>query len=493
MQHTTADGVTVRIAGAGPDPDLLGAAPDGAVETGPTGVPALEPLVAVTRDGETALHARCSPAEMESIAAKPNDPTAGDPDAVVEHAPDPATLPATGSGLPGLDLGSRVVLGACGWRRPTATEDHEAAGGFLDPDPAAVLDAGADLLGRGWGDLCQDAPLAGVWETARDADGDAAVVLNAHGDAADRLLLESAPFEALDGAAAVAGTVDADRIVVYASTADERTLATAREAAREYPDPPAPIDVVAGPAEYRAAEPTMAIEAIEGNHRLEARISPPGPESVGLFEAPTVVHTARTTAHLAAALRADDGDAGTTRTVTVTGDVEAPATVELAPGATVEDALAAVTVDGTFKAACVGGRFGGVTRDLDVGVDPGALADADLGTEGTVAVLADDRCVLEFVGRRTQFAADENCGRCVPCREGTVQLAELLRDVYDGDYDPAGIEELVGVMERTSVCEFGVAAGRPARTAIDAFESELLAHADGRCPADSCLDAPEAT
>ena len=117
---------------------------------------------------------------------------------------------------------------------------------------------------------------------------------------------------------------------------------------------------------------------------------------------------------------------------------------------------------------------------------PDALTAANLGTEGTVRVLADDRCVLEFVGKRTQYAAEENCGRCVPCREGTTQLTELLRNIYDGAYAPGDIQELVSVMDRSSICAFGVEAGRPARTAIAEFESELQAHADGHCPADSC-------
>ena len=106
-------------------------------------------------------------------------------------------------------------------------------------------------------------------------------------------------------------------------------------------------------------------------------------------------------------------------------------------------------------------------------------------------MLADDRCVLEFVGRRAQFAAAENCGRCVPCREGTTQLAALLRDIYDGAYDPDDIEELIRVIEGSSICTFGVEAGRPTRTAIAEFESELQAHADGHCPANSCPMAAE--
>lgn len=232
----------------------------------------------------------------------------------------------------------------------------------------------------------------------------------------------------------------------------------------------------------------MALEALEGNHRLEARLRPPGPETFGLGGRPTLVHTPRTVAHLAVALR---GAGSGTRVLSVTGDVAAPATVELPETATVGTALDAVEVDGAFKAACVGGRFGGLAASLDVPVDPASLADAGLGTEGDVEVLAGDRCVVAFVGRRARFAAEENCGRCVPCREGTTQLAEALRAVYDGSYDPDAVTELASTMESSSICAFGVDAGRPARTALSAFESEFEAHADGDCPAGSCPEPQE--
>lgn len=481
---TEGGGPVARVAGADP-PD---SAPDGrVVAVGPTGVPAVEPLVAVTRGGQTAFYAQCDPDRVGAVVSSLGDDA--EPDAVVDHDPETTTLPVPD--LPGLATGTRAVLGACGWRRPASPEDHAAAGGFADPDPETVLSAGADLRGRGWGDLCQDDPVGETWERVREGEAGGAVVVNGHGTAADALLLASAPFEVVDGATALARTVGADEVVVYASAADEAAVATAREAVAAHPDPPVPVDVVTGPPEHRAAEPTMALEAIEGNHRLEARLRPPGPETAGLHGRPTLVHTPRTLAHLAVRLR--EGRGSDTRVTTVTGDVESAATVELPASADLADALGAVSTTGAVKAACVGGRFGGLTGDLGVAVDPTSLTDAGLGTEGVVHLLAEDRCVVEFVGQRTRYAAEENCGRCVPCREGTTQLAELLRDVYDGSYDPDGMGELVRVMETTSICAFGVEAGRPARTAIEAFESEFEAHADGRCPAGACLDPLEAT
>ncbi|MFC7076908.1 NADH-ubiquinone oxidoreductase-F iron-sulfur binding region domain-containing protein [Haloarcula halophila] len=478
------DETVLRYSATGP-PELSEVAADAGVTVaavGPSGAPAIEPLVSVTQGGQTTFHTRCSADELRELTAGLDDGLPTDlADAVVDHDPSATSLPVPD--LAGLDAGTRRVTGGWGWRRPTDPDDHEAAGGFVTATAEETERAGESLRGRGWGDWCQDEPLADTWETARHTDGEATVVVNAHGTTADALLLASSPFDVLEGACATARTVDADRVVVYVSEADEDAAASVREAADAYPDLPVAADVVTGPSVYRAAEPTMAIEAVEGNHRLEARLRPPGPAEVGIDGRPTVVHTARTLAQLAHTLRQDGP---TTRLVTVTGDVADPVTVELTEGDSLASAVDATTVEGSLKAACVGGRFGGLTASLDVTADPASLIDAGLGTEGVVEVLSESRCVVEFVGRRAQFAADENCGRCVPCREGTTQLAELLRDLYDGRYDRDGIEELDRVMRTSSICTFGVDAGRPARTAMAAFESEFEAHADGRCPAGAC-------
>lgn len=491
---TEEDRPVIRISDPGSGQDILdpSAGTDGTVvEVGSTGISALEPLVMLTDGGRTAFYTQCSPERASDVASRVGETdefAVGEPDAVVDHDPDTTRLPV--ARVAGAGGGVRDVLGGCGWHRPTAPADHEAAGGFTNADSEDVLRLAAELRGRGWGDLCHDDSLAETWESVRDGEGDKVVVVNAHGNAADTLLLDSSPFEVLDGAVTVADTVGAARIVVYVSTDDEGVVETVREAIENYPSLPVDVGVVTGPAEYRAAEPSMAIEAIEGNHRLEARIRPPDLDEVGLHGQPTLVHTPRTFAQLSAALRA--GATRDTRLVTVAGDVAHHATIEVPQSETLETLVDAVDVTGEFKAAYVGGQFGGLTADLDVGVGGESLSEADLGTDGEITVLTADRCVVEFVGQRTTFAAEENCGRCVPCREGTTQLAALLREVYDGTYDPDGIEELVDVMSTSSICAFGVQAGRPARTALAEFESEFEAHAEGQCPAGSCLETLEA-
>lgn len=458
---------------------------------GSTGIGALGPLVTATAGGKTAFYADPDDDLVDGVAAELADGrvgSTGDPLAVVDHDPDTAVLPVPEDTA--LGVGLRRLLRGAGWHRPTEPGDHAAAGGFVDATLEDVVTAADGLAGRGWGDWSHDEDVSSALDRARDAFGEAAVVVNAHGNPADALLAESVPFSVLEGADLLATALDAERAVVYLSEGDETARERVETAAERYPDPETSFEVVTGPAVHRAAEPTMALEAIEGNHRLEARLRRPGELPV-LDGRPALVHTARTVAHLTARVR--DQAAGLvpagrmdTRIVTVTGDVASPATVELPGTERLDAALDAVSVTGEFKAACIGGRFGGLTDSLAVTPIPTGLTHADLGTEGVVEVLSEDRCVVEFAGRRAQAAADTNCGRCVPCREGATQLTELLREIYDGDYQKEQIEELLRVMDDTSVCAFGVEAARPARTAMNVFGSEFEVHADGRCPAGAC-------
>ncbi|MFC4437198.1 MULTISPECIES: NADH-ubiquinone oxidoreductase-F iron-sulfur binding region domain-containing protein [Natrialbaceae] len=479
------------------------------VETGPTGIRSHEPLVLLTRDGRTTFHPAPVTGRLESLVKTlergdlPTDEAA----AVVEHDPEPSSLPTPDDGP--LSVGRRRVLGRCGWIEPASAPEESAAELASDRPADArsrVRDVG--LLGRGRGDWSTDEPVTEEWNVAgdaADADDDArdpVVVVNANDsddrNETDRTLLESAPGEVLDGALAVAELVGATDVVVYCNEADDRARERVHEAARaveetlyERLDREKGPEVVVGPNQYIAGEPTMALEAMEGNDRLEARLRPPSPAEHGLYGRPTVIHTPRTMAQLRQAMLhpetfdADDADPGT-RLVTVTGDVDATATVELPTGGSLADVREAVELDGQFKMACVGGQFGGFTRSLSHSPSVPALAGAELGTEGVVELLNDEHCVLATAGRRTNFAMEENCGRCVTCREGSKQLTNMLRDVYDGEYEDAKIRELTRVMGETSLCQFGRSAVRPAVTGMSEFEREVTAHAEGRCPSGEC-------
>lgn len=474
------------------------------VKVGSTGANGLSPLVLATHEGRTVFVPNCSTERARSIVTElENETLSDDAETVVEHDPDTSTLPSPQTGP--LRVGTRNVLRGAGWAVPASIEDYtESLGGellterFMDESGTVREHITASTLrGRGRGDASADTPISEEWTTAREAAGDLVVVVNGNEPddhaAGDRLLLESAPLTVLDPALVVAHAVSATDIVVYTNEAEtvacERTEEAA-DALTEAVDTEVTIRIVAGPDEYKAGEPTMALEALEGNHRIEARRTPPGPSEYGLNGRPTLIHTPRTFAQVGNVLADDElggaaGDPGT-RLITVAGDVTAPATVELSTDATLDTALSAVETQNGTKAACVGGVFGGLTRSLDIPASAPGLNGAHLGTNGVVELLDDSTCMVALAGQRAKFAKEENCGRCVPCREGSRQLVDLLRDVYDGEYKDGMLRELTRVMRDTSLCEFGHDASRPVTTAMEEFETEFNAHAKGRCPTGAC-------
>ncbi|MEF8906373.1 MAG: NADH-ubiquinone oxidoreductase-F iron-sulfur binding region domain-containing protein [Haloarculaceae archaeon] len=459
------------------------------VETGPTGIEGIEPLALATAGGRTAF---LPDPDESTVRGAVEELAAGEVPGgtwTVDHDPGRRTLPRPSAGP--LSVGRRRVLGPCGWVEPTTSADHA----FVSPDRDAG-DCPVGLLGRGRGDAVADEPASDAWEPVRHSEGDPVVVVNAHETddrpRADRTLLAGAPLTVLDGAAAAAAHVGATDLVVYLAERDDLLAERVRDAAdAATAELPVEVQVVAGPDEYRAGAPTCALEAMEGADRIEPRLQPPTPAEHGLYGRPTVVHTPRTVAQVRAALAGpeefdpDATDPGT-RLVTVTGDVAAPATVELEPDGDLDAASEAVDLDGNYKMACVGGPLGGFTRSLEVEVGARPLAAAGLGTDGVVELLTDRRCVVAAAGRRASFASEENSGRCVPGREGTEQLTALLRDVYGGDYEPETIRELGRVMQASANCRIGAHAPRPAMTAMDVFGAEVRAHAEGRCPAGVC-------
>ena len=479
--HGSDAGASVRITADTPERAAIVDAVESVINVpvttvGPAGTPAS--LCLFTIGGRTAIHTDLS-AERATEAAETlgngSLPTT-DAHAVVAHEKAASTLPIPDSGP--LSVGTRRVLGPCGWIDPAVRPEPIAD----RVDPKTVLDRleTVGLRGRGRADGSADETVAEVWNRTIEADGDPVVVVHAADTdcRTDGLLCRSVPGDVLDTAALVADVVDATDV---AAVATDRALEPLRAVAETEIVHPAPES-------FRAGEPTMALEALEGNDRLEARRRPPGPEVWGLYGRPTVIHTPRTLLQIRALLEGapfdpDSADPGT-RLLSVRGAVSAPTVVELRTDSPLSTALSAVDPVGSRYA--VGGRFGGFTRSLDVPSSAPALSASGLGTEGVLEVLDPDECVVATVGERVAFAREENCGRCVPCREGSKQLHGTLRDIYDGEFDSETLRTLSRVMRTTSLCAFGEAAGRPVRTALEAFEPEFRAHAEGRCPAGSC-------
>jgi len=480
---------TIRVAAGwnSRDADRLVAAADEdaggvrVIRSGPVGIAGWDPVLFASTADRTAVYPAPSIATVGEVTAAVE---AGELPAETPHAvshPGAATRRPAVPGTP-LGVGDDRVVGYAGWVDPMASTDVPAA---LD----LLAGSARGVLGRGWGDAAEDVPVGEVWDRLPPETSDAIVVVNAadpHRLAqVDRFLMATQPGRIIGTAARLCDALDAEDLVVVLPTDADQLAARLKEGIAE----PSAVStqVICGPDLFHATEPAALVEYLEGNDRIEPRRRPPGPERFGVFGRPTLIHTPRTLAQIAAVEETGQmGEDPGTRLFHVCGDVRVEQTIELAPSQPIGMAVSAAAPEDEVGMTIIGGVFGGFTTDLDLPANAPALQAAGVGTDGVIEVCAPRRCPVRIAGDRISYAAESNSGRCVPGREGTVQLTELLRGVYSGELDAAGIEELARVMRRSSNCRLAAAATRPVTTALAQFRGAFEAHAAGECPTGGC-------
>jgi bidirectional [NiFe] hydrogenase diaphorase subunit len=146
-----------------------------------------------------------------------------------------------------------------------------------------------------------------------------------------------------------------------------------------------------------------------------------------------------------------------------------------------------------FKAVQTGGPSGGCipAADLDMSVDYESLAQAGsiMGSGGMI-VMDETSCMVDVAKYFMDFCRDESCGKCIPCRVGTVQLYNLLDKITRGEAemeDLATLERLADMVKSTSLCGLGQSAPNPIFSTLRYFRDEYLSHIEDRiCPAGVC-------
>ena len=146
-----------------------------------------------------------------------------------------------------------------------------------------------------------------------------------------------------------------------------------------------------------------------------------------------------------------------------------------------------------FKAVQIGGPSGGclTSKDLDLPLDFDSLkkAGAMIGSGGLV-VMDEHTCMVEVARFFMNFTQNESCGKCVPCREGTKRMLEILERIVAGQGQDGDIElllELADTISATALCGLGKSAASPVVSTIKGFREEYEAHIyEKRCPAGAC-------
>lgn len=409
--------------------------------------------------------------------------------------------------IPFLARQSRVTFANFGLTRPLALEEYTAHDGMKGWVRAATLGPQATidelkvskLRGRGGAAF----PAWLKWQTARDTEADCKyVVANAdEGDAGtycDRMIMEGEPFRLIEGMLICATAIGAHRGYIYCRQeypAATRTLNAAIEAATHAglinTDAAGfRLEVFGGAGSYVCGEETAQLESLEGCRGV-VRAKPPYPAVSGLYGRPTVVSNVLTFATVPSILArggawyasmGTDGSRGTIP-LQIGGRVRQPGLVEIPFGATLEEVLerfADGMADGArLKAVQVGGPLGSLfpVSKLDVRVcyDEFARIGAILGHGGIVAY-DDETDVVELARHLMAFTADESCGKCIPCRIGSIRGREILERIVNGQGRLGDLELLTDLgetMKATSLCALGGRAPHPVLTAIEHFEDEF--------------------
>jgi bidirectional [NiFe] hydrogenase diaphorase subunit len=408
----------------------------------------------------------------------------------------------------------RIVLEHAGEIDPERIEEYIAVGGYqalakalYEMTPSRVVDeiSRSGLRGRGGAGF----PTGLKWKTVAKGGGERKFVI-CNGDEGDpgafmdRSVLESDPHRVLEGMAIAAYAVGAHEGYLYVRAEYPlaiRRLTTALRQARQrnllgeqiLGTPfSLNLDIRLGAGAFVCGEETALIASIEGE-RGQPRPRPPYPAESGLWGCPTLINNVETLANIVPIVR-NGGDwfagIGTekskgTKVFALTGQVKNTGLIEVPMGITLREIVFEIgggVPDGrVFKAVQTGGPSGGCIPDelLDSPVDYESLTrlGSIMGSGGMI-VMDETSSMVEVARYFMEFSMTESCGKCIPCRVGTVEMHRLLTrfaETRATAADLALLEQLCDLTRNTSLCGLGQAAPNPVLSTLRYFREEYLA------------------
>lgn len=267
------------------------------------------------------------------------------------------------------------------------------------------------------------------------------------------------------------------------------------------------LKISQGAGAFVCGEGSALTASIEGNRGMP-RVKPPRTVEKGLFEKPTVLNNVETFCNVPPIINkgakwyqtmGPEKNHGT-KAFALTGNVQNTGLIEVPMGTTLREVIFDIgggVKGGDFKAVQIGGPSGGclcisaTENHLDLQLDFDSLkkVGAMIGSGGLV-VMNDKSCMVEVAKFFMNFTQNESCGKCVPCREGTKRMLELLTDIVEGSGTLEHIdllEELAQTISATALCGLGKTAAFPVVSTLKYFRDEYIAHVvDKKCPAGQC-------
>ncbi|MGC2873297.1 NADH-quinone oxidoreductase subunit NuoF [Ihubacter sp. mB4P-1] len=420
----------------------------------------------------------------------------------------------------------RNVLKNCGSIDAEHIQEYIAIGGYsalekalFEMTPQQVIDEvmAAGLRGRGGAGF----PTGKKWtQVARQEEKKRYVVCNGdEGDPGafmDRSIMEGDPHKMIEGMALAAYAVGADEGYIYVRAEYPLAIGRLKNAIAQAEeagllgdnimgtDFSFKLHINRGAGAFVCGEGSALTSSIEGNRGMP-RVKPPRTVEQGLFDKPTVLNNVETYANVPMII-ADGAEKfasiGTennsgTKAFALTGSVKHTGLIEVPMGTTLREVIfdigGGIKDDRKFKAVQIGGPSGGCLTEehLDMKLDFDSLKKigAMIGSGGMV-VMDENTCMVEVSRFFMNFTQNESCGKCVPCREGTKRMLEILERIVGGKgtlEDLDMLEELAETITDTALCGLGKCAAQPVMSTLKFFREEYEQHVlEKKCISRNC-------
>lgn len=421
---------------------------------------------------------------------------------------------------------TRLVLKNCGHIDSEHISEYLAVGGYsalekvlfeMKPEDVVNEILESNLRGRGGGGF----QTGYKWkQVARQAEIIRYVVCNGdEGDPGafmDRSIMEGDPHKMIEGMLIAAYATGAQEGYIYVRA--EYPLAISRlkiaieqaEAAGLLGDNILGTDfsfklhINRGAGAFVCGEGSALTASIEGERGMP-RTKPPRTVEQGLFGKPTVLNNVETYANVPMIITngaewfkgiGTEGSPGT-KAFAVTGSINNTGLIEVPMGTTLREIVyeigGGIKNGKEFKAVQIGGPSGGclIGDHLDVALDFDSLKKmgAMIGSGGLV-IMDEDTCMVEVARFFMNFTQNESCGKCIPCREGTKRMLEILEDIVAGRGTLEQLDilkELGEAITDTALCGLGKSAALPVLSTLRLFRDEYVEHVvDKKCRTGNC-------
>ncbi len=428
--------------------------------------------------------------------------------------------------IPFIAKQTRIVLENCGKYDAESFDEYLAGGGFnalqkalFDMSPEEVVDEvdKSGLRGRGGGGF----PTGRKWkQVSRQKETTRYVVCNGdEGDPGafmDGSVMEGDPYKLIEGMMIAGYACGAENGYIYVRAEYPMSVARLRRAIMELEARNMLgenilgtgfnffLHINRGAGAFVCGEGSALTASIEGNRGMP-RVKPPRTVEKGLWEKPTVLNNVETYANVPRIILqgADwyrsigtESSAGC-KTFSLTGAIQNTGLIEVPMGTTLREIIfdigGGMKEGGTFKAVQIGGPSGGclTESELDVPLDFETVKKygAIIGSGGLV-VMDTNTCMVEVARFFMSFTQRESCGKCVPCREGTKRMLEVMERIVDGKgelEDIDRLQELAEMIKNTALCGLGKSAPLPVLSTIRMFRKEYEEHiVQHKCRAKVC-------